>query len=173
MRKGPGAPRGNQNAVTHGLRRERDFSGDQDDPAIKKAMYKFRDALEKDCLDRHGEISARHASLIQSAMRLEGGLKRLARWNTKKGELSLEQELGRTERTLSVSKERDALIAQLTEPPVKPSAAGSPYADDNEMDVETAMDATILGPVENWDRWLTLVREAEGGGVFFSDGAGI
>lgn len=62
-RKG-GAPKGNGNAIRHGLRGVRGPKGDR---YIDSNVFEYRRELEAEVLDRYGKISVQHAEIIQTA----------------------------------------------------------------------------------------------------------
>ena len=75
---GFGAPQGNTNSVTHGLRTT--TIGKLPDIKIQRQANKFRRWLESWTLQTHGQITVRHELCINSSTRHEISALLIARW---------------------------------------------------------------------------------------------
>jgi hypothetical protein len=107
----PGAPRGNRNALRHGLK-----SGQfpKDAKFIEVRLNVVRRNLEDAVVRTHGSVSEEHACYIQTAIRWEGHAAKAQRWLTKEDKnLTVSEKLQFSREIATASANRDRAISML------------------------------------------------------------
>lgn len=112
--KQAGAPKGNANRTTHGLRGFLTLGTyPKGGGYVRKLLGQFREALEAEILTRHSEVSIFHAALIQSAARHEGRALLLNRWLRTEADLSVSDRLAIVKGITDASDSRDRCLKLL------------------------------------------------------------
>ncbi len=111
VKRGPGAPKGSNNAIRHGLRAG---SLPKDAKYIEYRLNAFRRTLEQAVLSVKGEVTIHDAASIQTALRWERHGCLAQRWlNKKYAELKPNDLLTFSREIARASAERDKALANL------------------------------------------------------------
>lgn len=117
-----GAPAGNVNGLTHGMRSSDDvmnvrFNLGKLPPMLKRierAVNLFRRAIESAVVDAHGSVGVYHAALVQSAARLEARALMAQRWlRLNIEELDMNEKLACSKAIAEASTARDKCLERL------------------------------------------------------------